>query len=368
MTTKLRPLTKLHHDAYQLLSSTWDRVLSISSLDKVSDPLWGPITAEIIKNGGSTYPYVLLGQVLGKASDNELNALALQDSSTMEGARDVRRLVQRVVVPWNRTIGRPYPGANDDPYVNNPARYKNFGPEMRAKAGKKELYDQLYKVANHVQSCGQVEAERLLNVILLETRRSLEQNKRDYLGPARVSLKDVTRALEIFLKERSNGVRLQVVCYAVFRSISQAFPNFGEIRSYSTNSSDASGERAGDVERLIDGAVDFAIEVKDRTLTLNDVEGSILKARTAKVENLLFVVQAASVFEDEAGIMSRAAHEFTRGIDVNIIDATRFFDSTLILLSPEQRAELLRTVHDALHELGAHYKHVHSWMQILKSI
>jgi len=368
MATRPTPLAPLHQDAYELLTNTWNQVLEIPSLEEARDSLWGPVAAEIINNSGNTYPYVLLGQVLGKASDDALNALALQDSSTLEGARDVRRLVQRVVVPWNKAIGRPYPGANDDPYVNNPARSKNFSAEMRAKAGKKTLYDQLYKVADHVQSFGQLEAQRLLSIILIETRRSLEQNKRDYVGPSRASLKDVIKALELFLAVRSNGVRLQVVCYAIFSAISQAFPNFGEIRSYSTNSSDASGERAGDIERLIDGAVDFAIEVKDRTLTLSDVEGSILKARTATVENLLFLVQATPLLDDENAIMTRAAHEFTRGIDVNITEAMPFFESVLTLMSPEQRAELLRTVHDALHELGAHYKHVHGWIEILKSI
>lgn len=361
-------LTALHHTAHQVLTNMWEEVLGIPDLEVAHDLQWGPVVAEIINNGGSTYPFVLLGQVLGKASDGALNALALQDSSTLDGARDVRRLVQRVVVPWNKAVGKPYPGANDDPYVNNPARYKNFGSEMAGKARNKELYDLLFSVVENVQSLGQAEAQRLLKIILVETRRSLEQNRREYVGPSRASLKDVLKAIELFLAERSNGVRLQVVCYAVFKAISGAFPDYGEVRSYSTNSSDAAGGRAGDVERLIDGAVEFAVEVKDRTLTLSDVEGSILKARTANVENLLFVVQASPLIEDEEHVFERAAHEFTRGIDVNITEAMRLFESMLILLSPEQRAELLRTVHDALHELGAHYKHVHGWIEILKSI
>jgi hypothetical protein len=114
--------------------------------------------------------------------------------------------------------------------------------------------------------------------------------------------------------------------------------------------------------------VDFSIEVKDRTLTLSDVEGSIMKARIAEVHNLVFLVQANPVLDDPETILKRAAHEFTRGIDVNVTEAVPFFETVLLLLSPEQRAGLLRVVHDALHELGAHYKHVHRWIDLMKSI
>lgn len=368
MAIKSKALPPLHGEAKTLLEQSWDAVMAIPKLSEARDVEWGPAIATIITQGGSTYPYVLLGQVLGKAADGDLNALCLQDSSLLPGARDVRMLVKNVVVPWNKAVGNPFPGANLDPYVNNPARYKNFGPEMESKAGKVELYRLLFRVVEHVQSAGQEEAARLVRLILIEARHSLESSRRDYFGPPRASLDDVLHVLGLFLGERSNGVRLQVVCYAIFKVFADAFPNFGEVRSYSTNSSDAAGDRAGDVERLIDGKVDFAVEVKDRTLTLSDVEASILKARLADVRNLLFLVQANPLLENSEAILERAAREFSRGIDVNISDSMEFFKAILVMQTPEQRAALLRVVHDSLHELGAHYKHVHHWMELMKSI
>lgn len=363
-----RVLPPLHQASKLLLDQEWEAVIAIPSLSQHRDAEWGPIFEHLIVKGGSTYPYVLLGQVLAKAADGAVNALCLQDSSPLPGARDVRMLVKKVVTPWNKLVGKPFPGANEDPYVNNPARYKNFGDEMASKAGNRAQYNQLFKVVQHIEQHGQPEALHFLRLILVETRIALETNKRDYLGPSRASLEDVTKVLLEFLKERSNGVRLQVVCYAVFKAFSEAFPVFGEIRSYSTNSSDAAGDRAGDVERLLNGKVDFAVEVKDRTLTLSDVEASIMKARIAEVRNLMFLVQANPVLDDPETILKRAAHEFTRGIDVNVTEAVPFFETVLLLLSPEQRAGLLRVVHDALHELGAHYKHVHRWIDLMKSI
>lgn len=342
--------------------------MEIPNVAVVRDPEWGVIFEQLISRGGNTYPYVLLGQVLVKATDGSVNALCLQDSSHLPGARDVRMLVKNVVVPWNRAVGKPFPGTNADPYVNNPARYKNFGSEMRGKAGSLDYYDLLLRVVEHIQNQGQDEARRFLRLILVETRHALETNKREYVGPACASLEDVLGVLSEFLQERSNGVRLQVVCYAIFKSFAESFPNFGTVRSYSTNASDASSDRAGDVERLNGGKVDFAIEVKDRTLTLSDVEESILKARIADIGNLLFLVQSNQFMDVPEDIQKRAAHEFARGIDVNFAEAMPFFKSVLQLLSPKQRAALLKTLHDALHELGAHYKHVQHWISLMKKI
>ena len=365
---QVKVLSLLHPAAKTLLDNEWAYVMSLPNIATYRNLEWGSIFERLISRGGNTYPYVLLGQVLVKATDGSVNALCLQDSSPLSGARDVRRLVSTVVVPWNKTVGKPFPGANADPYVNNPARYKNFGKEMRAKAGNVEQYDLLFKVVARVQKQGQKEALRFLRLILIETRQSLETNRRNYVGPARASLEDVTKVLAEFLRERSNGVRLQIVCYAIFKSFTAAFPNFGTVRSYPTNASDASGDRAGDVERLNGDKVDYAIEVKDRTLTLSDVEDSILKARVAGIGNLLFLVQANQLMDVPNDILKRAAHEFARGIDINFAEAMPFFKSVLLLMSPEQRAELLKKIHDALHELGAHYRHVQQWIDLMKNI
>ena len=126
---------------------------------------------------------MLLTQILGKAADPQLNAVCIQESSELEGAWDARSLASRVVVGWNKSVEKPFQGANDDPYVNNPARYKNFGAEMRAKAGKQDVYDALAGLIQSAQDGGEAEAKRLVKLILIETRRSLEANKRDYFGP-----------------------------------------------------------------------------------------------------------------------------------------------------------------------------------------
>lgn len=366
---KTRKHSELHQSAEEFLHNLWEKVLQVENISSARDKYWGAIFESVLFDGGNTYPYVLVTQVLGKAVDGNLNTLCLQESSLLPNAWDARTLASRVVVGWNQGIGKALPGTNTDPYVNNPARYKNFGDEMESKAGNRAAYKQLVGVVSHIEEQGQNEAVRLLESILVEIRYHLETNKRDYFGPPKVSLDDVTSVIESFLTVRSNGVRLQVVCYAVLKALSDAFPGYGTIQSYPTNSSDASSGRAGDVERInSDGKVDLAVEVKDRTLSMADLEASILKCRTVDVRNLLFVIQSKTLLSDEAAMLDRSKHEFTRGIDVNFADAVTLFRTALMLLSPEQRALLLRGVHDALEEMGAHLKHRYHWMGLVKTI
>lgn len=359
----------LQESARAHLDSVWAEVLDLAELDKHTDSEWSSLFSEIIEKGGSTYPYVLVTQVLGKCSDASLNALCLQDSSPLMGAWDARSLASKVVVPWNESVGRPLSGVNPDPYVNNPARHKNFGDDMRAKARNKEHFDILHKVANHLQVSPASEASRLFRLVLVEIRRHLESHDSEYFGPPRASLPDVLNVLRDFVAVSSNGVRLQVVVYALFKVFASAFPSFGGVRSYPTNSADAAGGRAGDIERVNDaGIVDFAIEVKDRTLSIAELDSTIMKARAAQVFNILFLVQAKSVVEDDEKVSIRIAHEFSRGIDINVSHVSVFFRNSLILLTPEQRSALLRVVHDSLHELGAHFKHRQHWQELMRSL
>jgi hypothetical protein len=141
------------------------------------------------------------------------------------------------------------------------------------------------------------------------------------------------------------------------------------VRSYPTNSADKAGGRAGDVERLNQvGEVDFAIEVKDRTLSLAELDNTILKARAAKIFNVLFVVQGNPLTEDPEKIQARITHEFSRGIDINVAASSIFVNNSLILLTPQQRSHLLRVVHDSLHEMGAHFKHRQHWQELMRSL
>ena len=366
---KKNELSPFHVAARSYLESAWNKVLEIPDLNATTDLEWSAPLRRIIRESGSTYPYILLTQLVGKCVNPDLNALCLQESSDLSGAWDARSLASKVIVPWNETVGRPISGANPDPYVNNPARYKNFGEEMRSKARNKIDYDFLQSLAQTLQASSAEEASRIFRFALIEVRRHLEAHDSEYFGPPRVSLNDIISVIKIFIATPSNGVRLQVITYATLKVFSSVFSDFGKIRSYPTNSADKASGRAGDVERMNkDGTIDFAIEVKDETLSQAELGNTILKARAANVFNVLFVVQGNPIVDDSAAVAARISQEFARGVDVNVAPVDDFLRNTLMLLSPEQRSTLLRVVHESLHELGAHFKHRLHWQELMRSL
>jgi SacI restriction endonuclease len=365
---KRNPAQHWHIQANLVLNEVWTQVLSLENIDVASKATANFKFAELISKGGSTYPYVLLGQVLAKATVPHLNALCLQESSELSGSYDVRMMVKNVVCPWNKSAGKPFDGISEDPYVNNPARYKNFGVEMESKAKNKAQYRNLLAVVNHIQEQGQQEARRLLFGVLIEARRAAELHRREFIGPIRASLDDVLSTLSTFLSVKSNGVRLQVVCYSLYKTLSAALPEMGEILTHAINTADTASKSVGDVECLKDGKVVLAIEVKDRALTDADLETAIHKARNKEVDNLLFFLYDNRENLIEPGLLNIARAEFKRGIDINFVDAISFVKISMSLLTPEQRAKLFLTVHDALHELGAQYKHVLHWNELMKTI
>lgn len=365
---KTSDLSPFHAEAERLLDESWEEVLAIEDLDAARDVELSEKIYSLVTNGGSTYPFVLLTQILGKAADPQLNALCIQESSELDGAWDARTLASRVAVEWNKSADRPFQGANDDPYVNNPARYKNFGSEMRAKAKKEELYDALAQIVQAAQDGDNLEARRFVKLILIEARRSLEANKRDYFGPARMSVIGIMSIVMQFLSVRSNGVRLQIVCYALYRALAEAYQSLGEVTSAPTNAADLSSNRTGDVECRRDGNVSLAVEIKDRPIRLGDVTATLLKARKNNVDNVLFIGFSDPLFDDQDEVLGKATEEFTHGIDVNFTHFEPHLFQILVQLSPGQRSAFLRKVHDALHEKGASYAHVKHWMDLLKRI
>jgi hypothetical protein len=134
---------------------------------------------------------------------------------------------------------------------------------------------------------------------------------------------------------RSNGVRLQLVCYALYQALAEAHPSLGEVTSAPTNAADLSSNRTGDVECSRDGNVSFAVEIKDRPIRLGDLTATVLKARKNNVDNVLFVGFSDPLFEDQDGVLGKAAGEFARGIDVNFTHFEPHALQILLQLSPE---------------------------------
>ena len=102
--------------AGKLLHELWEQVLADDGL------LPSEATRALINSNQTSVRFCLPTQLLGKLTDNTLDALCLQKGDGADPTRwDPRGFATRVIVPWNHE-NQNVLGPSGDPYVSNPLR------------------------------------------------------------------------------------------------------------------------------------------------------------------------------------------------------------------------------------------------------
>ncbi|AWX97652.1 hypothetical protein BKM67_06260 [Streptococcus suis] len=90
----------------------------------------------ILDNTHLTYKYILFTAILSKATDANVNALALQKKSKLPGAYDARTICHKVIVPFEmETLGKALGGSNE-PFLNKPARNEELSKSNPVRSGR----------------------------------------------------------------------------------------------------------------------------------------------------------------------------------------------------------------------------------------
>jgi len=208
-----------------------------------------------------------------------------------EGAFDARSIAHKVIVPFDRDNHRVL-GGSPEPYVNNPLRVPAVVSEYREHQKAKKDWDKLVRVLDFAEEISDFEqVELLFDQILIEIRRLLEETEIRYPVPNRISLDAAKDLIAHFLVERSGGTRMEAVCTAMFRAIGKQFSLFDRIDRASTNVADASSGAIADIECYSQGEIVLLVEVKDRTLTLTQIDSKLSNARSRGISEILFMAE-----------------------------------------------------------------------------
>lgn len=314
--------------------------------------------------------YSIYIQLLGKATNFELNALCLQDKYSGEGAWDAREFAKAVVVPWNAQVGAPL-GQSGDPYVSNTFRHPSYGEEMARDRKSPELYELALGVVTRAQSAtSSAQVDALLRVALAELRRYLQDKNLDFPAPKHVSLRDCAACVREFLDAKSGGARLQGVVYALFETLANVTQSYSKVDSRHVNASDTASGSVADIECWKDGKLLLAVEVKDRPLTVPELEQTVHKARTGNITELLFVVRGNTTIPKEQVQTTDTLieKEFSAGLNLYVEDAESFVSRFLLFLGEEGRRAFLLEVARALTHQKADFQHRLAWSQAVRNL
>jgi hypothetical protein len=327
-----------------------------------------PLILDCLRSSSLSYHYVLPTQLLAKCVDPTLDAHALQAGYGTAGAFDARTVAHDVIVPFDRNNHRVL-GGSPEPYVNNPLRVPAVTTEYRGAQKVKTDWDKLVAVLDAVENeKSDLFTRQVFEQVLHEIYRLLATVKVTYPTPNRVSLDQTYFVIQQYLGAKSGGDRMEAVCAALFQTIGERFGLFDEVRRQRVNAPDSPSGMAADIECRLNDKVVLLVEVKDRTLTLIQLDTKLDAARASHISEILFIAEQGEESGDKPRIAARIASEYTSGQNIYVTNFADFSLGILILFGEAGRVDFLRAVGRELDHSGSRIEHRKAWAELLKQI
>lgn len=345
------------------LRAIWLEVLAEPN-PQIDDGIDGLINCNVV-----SIRYALLTQLLGKLSDPTRDALSIQrgdaDIADAAGHWNARSFCQANVVPWVAEAGQVL-GTSPDPYVSNPLRRPRLDAGYESRTNR-PLWNRLVETLQAVQERNdQAYTATQLRYCLTSLARKYNALVVRFDVPQRISLDAVGSLVNAYLSEPSGGERPQIIVAALMRTIGSRFGIFNRVERQAINEADAAGDQPGDVVCYQDNLLIFAVEVKDRIVTLQDVDTAIGKARRNAVTEVLL----ASVLppSDDQEIITRAEREFGLGVNIYQLQIDALLRVVLTITGEDSRIQFLTLVGEELNDRVTQPAHKLAWQDLLRNL
>lgn len=348
--------------ARAILDELWAKVLATETL---------PVRQEIIdsiNHSQTGIRFVLPTQLLGKLTNNALDALSLQrkddDDDEPSDRWDARSFSRHVIAKWN-LANQAVLGPSHDPYVGNPLRRPRLDTGLD-QMGDRAAWEKLCEILGKAQAKSD---PSYTTSVLVETLGAIRDRLRElsfkYVVPPRVSLSQAEMLTTEFLKTRSKGDRGLAVAAALFMAIKDRFGIYKEIRRGVINESDASAKSAGDLECIDNsGNVILAVEVKERRIGDDDVTVALGKARDLSVKELIFCSDGIRT-ADEKTVEKNFATAWASGTSLYNVTISELMHAVLPILGAEGIKSFVVHIGKQLDAFGTQPSHRNAWKSLL---
>ena len=359
-------------NAAKLLEEYWRVVTGETAAKPAHEYVQDKVIREVVHGSINhllvAYRFCLPIQLLGKIVNPALDCLRLQKSDPSDTTGwDARSFGKKTVAAFNQQQENIL-GTSEDPYVGNPMRIPKM---LRNDQSKKDVegWNKLVEILSEVeQRRDPAFTTAVFRQVLLEMFRRQQNLKFSYPVPPRVSL-ELTLAISAeFLQEKSGGDRAQALAGALFDAIGIHFGIFAQVNRARINASDEATGQVADLECLDEaGRLILAVEVKDRIVTLADVEGTLHKSRQRQITEILFTAKGTRPDEKQA-LDERISRAFTAGQNVYIFDFFELARSVLALGGQTIRITFLKKVGEHLDTWNTQPRHRQAWQKLLQRL
>ena len=349
----------------QRLATEWSAVGNSSAVSAVPQSIRDDIT-ESINSKTLSYRYVLPTHLLAKAVNPALDCRSIQKSSGLVVAFDARSICQSVIVPFDRQNDNVL-GGSREPYANNPLRISAVVEDHRSAQRDGVGFERLCRVLQYAQDKPELVPD-LLRIALRAIKDRLSTVQIVYPAPNRVAMESARTVVAGFRNVPTGGLRLQSLSVSLFRAIGELYGLFDSVTSNHVNAADVSTGQAADLECWRSEKIVIVVEVKDRPLSLQQVQDKLSTIRQKQIEEAIFLVDGGIVPADETAINNLIRKEFSSGQNIYVADFSVFLDQHLILFGERGRRRYLTLVGEQLDAERADLSHRQAWRDMLASI
>ena len=358
------------NEALNLLERLWSEILKIpknklKDINFIEDIFLLTKVQAVLHGRTKSFRYALLTQILAKATNPKVNALALQKQSKLPGAFDARSLCRKVVVKFEKEHLGNVLGGSDDPYVSKPLRHfevsLDIARHIKDQTGWRNLYDILRKVEEENNKEFTI---KILKQILIEIRKMIIglEKAESQLTKETISITSLKlrKMLEEFLSKPSLGARPQLVIYSLLRTLNKKIKYFGEIRSTKSTVADEYAERLADIECINEmGNVKTGFAITDN-LTPEKLKEDVEKAIVRGLKRLIVLARNIEPPHE----INKIAKTYKDKIDIVVEDLINFVELITTLFDDELREEFVKDVGQAFKEFS-YMDDLKEWVNIM---
>ncbi len=361
-----------YDEAEELLRDTWRDITDSNETEYVDDYIIRQGIRQVIKAekyGTRTFRYILVTNVLAKAVNSDIHALALQDQSNLEGSFNSGGLATDVVTEWEKDNGERLGGSNE-PRTNS-VYYRQSELNKDYEVRNKDLYQTLIRVLSELQEQsgkGDLEPINVLKQTLYEVSQ-LEPTTVSYSNPPEVSYIELEQKVRGYLKKSGTGERLAAVAAGVLDAqYFQADKSDVYIKVDHVNVADENSSAAGDIEVFESEEEDNllqAAEVKDKSATKSDVQHSISTGREHELDEYLFFTGHGFKSESER----RRAMDVVKEAEIELVIISKEdLLSSLKFQGRGGRRKFRESVGEFLNDMRAQESSKSDWKKAIESL
>ena len=249
-----------------------------------------PRLLEILEGKHLTFRYIVITNLLAKATDPKIHSRALQAGSKLKGAFDSRSICHKVLVPFERDKLNNILGGSNEPYLNKPARYVEVSKKNSVRHGNdKKLLGLLYEILEEVNLKKNLAFKYLVKALAVLQRINLKKDAQiKAISP--LANKDVLLRIKKFLDNSCEGQSAALVADILFELLFQKINPQALVSSHPVNQSGKSSHEVLDIDITLENKVFCSFEVKDKKVLITDMKHMFKKAMDKNVLNFGIVL------------------------------------------------------------------------------